>query len=185
MRIAVFIVFALVFLTLDTRVMELLRIGPLAPSLLGTLAVFVVMSAPRRAALWSGLLLGLMLDLSAPALFEGVAVYYLVGPFTLGFFFGVHVVLPMRSMVFKRNPLTFGLLSVVFLMAVSIVYVALWHIRAFYPGSPAPWGSGPISAELLHRLLWSLYSGALAIPIGWALVRTSRLWGFSQAASRR
>ena len=53
MRIAVFAVFMVLAVVLDTRFMEALRIGPILPSLAGTLAVFVILCAPRQAALWS------------------------------------------------------------------------------------------------------------------------------------
>ncbi|MAJ47828.1 MAG: hypothetical protein CBC35_11270 [Planctomycetes bacterium TMED75] len=185
MRIAVFVVFMVLAVVLDTRFMEALRIGPILPSLAGTLAVFVVLCAPRQAALWSCFSIGLLLDLSDFALYQGSTAYCLVGPYTLGFLFGANLILPLRSMVFSRNPLTFGILTVLFLTAVTVVYIALWQFRGLYPGSPPPWVEPTVLGELGRRLLCALYSGLFAIPVGWGLVLSRPLWGFNPAATRR
>ena len=178
MRIGVFIIFLVVVVVLDTRFMEALRIGAVIPSLAGTLAVFLVLCAPRRSALWACLALGLLLDFSEFALFDGGRPYHLIGPYTLGFLFGANLVQPLRSMVFNRNPLTFGLLTFIFLVGVTIIYLALWRVRGFYPGSPPPWGIDGVMSELGRRLMWALYSAVIAVPVGWALVRSTPIWGF-------
>lgn len=185
MRLGVFVIFLVVAIVVDTRFMEALRIGPVIPSIAGTLAVFLVLSAPRQSALWACLALGLLLDFSDVALFDGVYPYHLIGPYTLGFLFGANLILPMRAMVFSRNPLTFGLLTFFFLLGVTIVYLALWQVRGFYDGSPPPWGDGGVFNELGRRLLWSLYSGLIAIPVGWMLVRSAPIWGFAGGTVRR
>lgn len=185
MRLGVFIIFLVVAIVADTRFMEVFRIGPVVPSIAGTLAVYLVLSAPRQTALWSCLALGLLLDFSDAAMFEGIHPYHLLGPYTLGFLFGANLVLPLRAMVFSRNPLTFGLLTFCFLIAVTIVYLALWQVRGFYEGSPAPWGEVGVFSEFGRRVLWALYSGVIAVPFGWMLVRTSPLWGFTASVVRR
>ena len=185
MRVAVFIVFMVLAVVLDTRFMEALRIGPILPSLAGTLAVFVILCAPRQTALWSCFAIGLLLDFSDFALYQGTVAYCLVGPYTLGFLFGANLVLPLRSMVFSRNPLTFGILTVLFLVAVTVVYLALWQFRGLYPDSPPPWVEPTVLGELGRRVLCALYSGLLAIPVGWALVMSRPIWGFGAAATRR
>ena len=184
MRIGVFIIFLIAVVVLDTRFMEVLRIGGTVPGLAGTLAVFLVLSAPRRAALWACLSIGLLLDFNVEALYNG-SPYHLIGPYTLGFLFGANLLLPLRSMVFSRNPLTFGLLTFLFLFAVTIIYLALWRIRGFYAGSLPVWGTDSAVTQFGRLLLWALYSGGIAIPIGWALVRTTPIWGFSAGPIRR
>jgi cell shape-determining protein MreD len=66
-RWIVFAVAALVGLVFDTGLSEVLRIeklGHVRPSLCVVVAVFVALSAPRTAALWACLVLGLLLDLA-------------------------------------------------------------------------------------------------------------------------
>ncbi|MDG2030346.1 MAG: hypothetical protein P8J45_05015 [Phycisphaerales bacterium] len=183
MRIGVFILFLVFVVILDTSLMEMLRIGGTVPGLAGTLAVFLVLAAPRRNALWACLAIGLLLDFNVDALYDGRP-YHLIGPYTLGFLFGANLILPLRSMVFSRNPLTFGLLTAFFLLAVSIVYLALWQIRGHYEGSMPVWGDGSAVSAFGMLLLWAVYSGAIAIPMGWLLVRTTPLWGFTGSTIR-
>lgn len=185
MRVGIFIIFLVVVVVLDTRFMEALRIGPVVPSLAGTLAVFLVLCAPRRSALWACLAIGLLLDFSEYALYDGARPYHLIGPYTLGFLFGANLVQPLRAIVFSRNPLTFGLLTLVFLVGVTIIYLSLWQFRGFYEGSPPPWGTEGVMPELGRRLLWALYSGMIAVPVGWVLVRSTPIWGFAGGTIRR
>jgi hypothetical protein len=185
MRLGVLLIFLVVAIVADTRFMEVFRIGPVIPSIAGTLAVYLVLSGPRHGALWSCLVLGLLLDFSEVAMYDGVHPYHLLGPYALGFLFGANLILPLRSMVFSRNPLTFGLLTFLFLVAVTVVYLALWQVRGFYLGSPPPWGDSGALSELGTRCLWALYSGVIAVPFGWVLVRTSPIWGFTTSLARR
>jgi hypothetical protein len=178
MRIGIFLVFLLAVVVLDTRFMEVLRIGGTVPGLAGTLAVFLVLAAPRRAALWACLSIGLLLDFNVEALYDG-SPYHLIGPYTLGFLFGANLILPLRSMVFSRNPLTFGLLTFLFLLAVTIVYLAIWRVRGFYADTLPVWGTESAVTQFSRLLVWALYSGAIAIPVGWLLVRTTPIWGFT------
>ena len=71
MRIAVFILFLVLAIVVDTRFMEALRIGEVLPGIAGTLAVFLVLCAQRSHALWACLAIGLFLDFSEFALYDG------------------------------------------------------------------------------------------------------------------
>jgi hypothetical protein len=82
-------------------------------------------------------------------------------------------------MVFSRNPLTFGLLTFLFLLAVTIVYLAIWRVRGFYADTLPVWGTESAVTQFSRLLVWALYSGAIAIPVGWLLVRTTPIWGFT------
>ncbi|MHC4219084.1 MAG: rod shape-determining protein MreD [Planctomycetota bacterium] len=150
MRWVVFIVFALLGLVFDTGLNEVLRIeklGNIRPGLCGVVAVFVALSAPRTTALWACLVLGLLLDLSHPLTVAENRVVYLIGPYALGFALGGWLVIAGRAMVFRRRPLTIGVMTVLCLLAV-------------------------------------LYSGFIAIPVGWLLVQTIGLWGFQTMPHR-
>lgn len=184
MRIGVFIVSLLLVVVIDTRLMEMLRIGSIVPGLAGTLAVFLVLAAPRRSALWACLSIGLLLDFNVEAIYMG-SPYHLIGPYTLGFLFGANLILPLRSMVFNRNPLTFGLLTFLFLIAVTVVYVALWRIRGYYADTLPVWGTAGAMTEFGRLFFWALYSGGIAIPVGWLLVKTTPVWGFTSGTLPR
>jgi rod shape-determining protein MreD len=189
MRWIVFVVFALVGLVFDTGFSEVLRIeklGHVRPSLCAVVAVFVALSAPRTAALWACLILGLLLDLSHPLTIAENRVVYLIGPFALGYSLGGWLVLAGRPMVFRRRPLTIGVMTVGYLLAAQVVAVSLYLIRGqgWYPGPALFWTDTTALAELGVRLLGVLYSGLLAIPVGWLLVQTIGLWGFQMAPHR-
>jgi rod shape-determining protein MreD len=189
-RWIVFAVAALVGLVFDTGLSEVLRIeklGHVRPSLCVVVAVFVALSAPRTAALWACLVLGLLLDLAQPLTVAENRVVYLIGPHALGYLVGGWLVVSGRAMVFRRRPLTIGVMTVLCLLAVQLVAVSLYALRAqpWYPGQPLFWTDTTTIAELGVRLLAVIYSGLLAIPVGWLLVQTIGLWGFPAAPHRQ
>ncbi len=189
MRWIVFVVFALIGLVFDTGLSEVLRIeklGQVRPSLCAVVAVFVALSAPRTAALWACLVLGLLLDLSHPLTIAYNRVAYLIGPYALGYLLGGWLVLAGRPMVFRRRPLTIGVMTVLCLLAAQLVAVSLYVIRSqtWYPGQALFWTDTTAMAELGVRLLGVVYSGLFAIPVGWLLVQTVGLWGFQTAPHR-
>jgi len=188
-RWIVFAVAALVGLVFDTGLSEVLRIeklGHVRPSLCAVLAVFVALSAPRTAALWACLVLGLLLDLAHPLTVAENRVVYLIGPHALGYLVGGWLVVSGRPMVFRRRALTIGVMTVLCLLAAQLVAVGLYALRAqaWYPGPAIFWTDSSAMAELGVRLLAVVYSGLLAIPVGWLLVQTIGLWGFPASPHR-
>ncbi len=187
MRWAVFLVFAALAMLLDGglgTVLALETLWGIRPSACAVLAVFVALSAPRTAALWSCLLLGLLLDLSAPLTMPGGRVLHLVGPCALGFVAGAWLVLRGRTMVFRQRALSIGAMTVLFLLAANAIAVALYAARTWYPGGPVHWTDASTAAAILRRVLIAVYSGLLAVPVGWLLVRTTPLWGFETITRR-
>jgi cell shape-determining protein MreD len=185
----VFAVGAVVGLVFDTGLNEVLRIeklGNIRPSLCAVIAVFVALSAPRTAALWACLILGVLLDLAQPLTVAENRVVYLVGPYALGFLFGGWLVMSGRSMVFRRRPLTIGVMTLLLVLAAQIGAVTIYLVRAqsWYPGPPIIWTDASTPAELGRRLLTAVYSGLVAVPAGWLLVQTIGLWGFQTAPHR-
>jgi rod shape-determining protein MreD len=188
-RWIVFVVAALIGLVFDTGLSEVLRIeklGHVRPSLCAVVAVFVALSAPRTAALWACLILGLLLDLCHPLTVAENRVVYLIGPHALGYLAGGWLVIALRPMVFRRRPLTIGVMTVLCLLAVQLVAMSVYVLRAraWYPGPALYWTETSALAELGLRLLAGVYSGLFAIPVGWALVQTIGLWGFQTAPHR-
>ena len=186
MRWAVFGIFAYLTLVLDTSLLELLagRELQIKPSACGLLAAFICLSAPRMAAMWACLTLGLLLDLSDPLSLGEADKLHLIGPRTLGYVCGGYLVLQLRTIVFRQRALTIGTMTFICLLAVHLVAVAVYVIRSWYPGGDLSWAQTTTLGELLRRFLMALYSGLLAIPFGWLLVRSMPLWGFQTLSHR-
>lgn len=189
MRWVVFAVAAVVGVVFDTGLSEVLRIeklGNVRPSLCAVIAVFVALSAPRTAALWACLVLGVLLDLAQPLTVAGNRVVYLIGPCALGYLLGGWLVISWRSMVFRRRPLTIGAMTLLLLLAAQVVAVTVYLVRAqaWYPGQAIVWTDTSTLSELGRRLLAAVYSGLVAIPFGWLLVQTLGLWGFQTVPHR-
>ena len=130
MRWGVFILALAVCLTLDISFLQVLAIGPIFPGVCGALVVYVALFAPRQTALWAALITGVMLDLGSPALFGESQMVHVIGPHALGYVFGAYLVLLLRSIVVRRNPLTVGMLVLPCLLAASLVYMGIWSISA-------------------------------------------------------
>ncbi len=189
MRWVVFLIFAVLGLVFDTGLAEVLRIEKawsIRPSLCAAVAVFVALSAPRATALFACLGLGLLLDLSNPLTADTGRSLYLIGPYTLGYAAGGWLVVQARPMVFRRRPITVGVMTFACLLAVQLVAITVFVLRSrsWYPGGPVQWTELTAWVELVKRLLIALYSGLLAVPVGWVLVRSAPLWGFQTVVHR-
>ena len=184
MRWVVFMVFAVVALVFDAGLGEVLRLeslGQIRPSLCVVVAVFVALSAPRVTALWACFVLGLLLDLSYPVTVADNRVVHLIGPYALGYLAGGWLVVQWRTLVFRRRPLTIGVMTLICLLAVHVVAVSIYLLRSrgWYPGEAIFWTENTAPREVLHRVLAAVYSGLVAIPAGWLLVQTIPVWGFA------
>ena len=183
MRWGVLLIGALLFVAIDSSLMQALRFGSdinsaVQPQLTPCLAVFVCLMAPRTTAIWACWLLGLLIDLRLMIPFGAPETIRIIGPNALGYVFGAVLLLQLRSMVFRRKALTIGVMTAAFMIAASVVAVTIYVIQSWYPGGPLYWGTGSASAELISRFLTAVYSGLIAMPIGWLLVKSAPLWGF-------
>jgi hypothetical protein len=167
--------------------MHVLRLGEapggIWPSATACLAVFVSLFGSRIAVLWACFALGLLLDLcsSEPAGGESITV---IGPHALGFVAGSILVLQLRTMVFRRRAMTLGFLTLLFALAVDVVAILIFVIRGWFPDLAVTWAQTSAGSELLRRLLMAIYSGIVAIPLGWLLLQTLPLWAFSTHIAR-
>ena len=143
-------------------------------------AVFIALSAPRAAALWACVSLGLLLDLAYPVTAGDNRVLHLIGPYALGYLAGGWVIVQWRTMVFRRRALTVGVMSVVFVLIAQIIVVCLYAVRSrdWYPGEVIHWSETSGWVELGRRTVAALYTGIFAIPAGWLLIKAMPLWGF-------
>ena len=184
MRWPAFIIALAVTLTLDQAFLQVLAIGPVFPGCTATLVVFVALFAPRSTSMWAAFIAGLMIDLAQPAIMNGNEPYHVIGPSTLGYVLGTYLVLLIRPMIFRRNPLSLGMLCFPFLLAVGVIYIAMWSIRGFYPDTGVPWGQSAVTREFARILGQAVYSAILAIPLGWILLASWPAWKFDPMPAR-
>ena len=129
---------------------------------------------------------GMAIDLTSQHSVGGNRVVYLVGPHTLGFLAAGWMVVRGRTMVFRRRPLTIGVMTLGCVLIAQVIILVVLVVRSaeWYPGGVIHWTDTTLGIEVLRRTLIAVYSGLFAIPAGWLLVRTIPLWGF-QAVSHR
>jgi rod shape-determining protein MreD len=176
MRWGVFLILAFLGLVLEKSLTDVLEIRGVRPGVLALVAMYVSLWAPRMTALWAAALVGLLIDLSSPIVSATSPVVHLIGPHVLGYAFASALILQLRTMVFRRQPFAIGFLTALYIVAASIVVVAIYTIRSWYsPELQVGWSPG---GALLHRVAAAAYSGLLAIPLGWALLRLTPLFGF-------
>lgn len=179
MRWPVLVMFGFVLIAVQLSLRNALTLQSLwgiSPNVVAPLAVFVALFAPRSAALWSCWWLGLVLDLAPQA---AATPHHLLGINALALTAGGYVILQVRTTVFRRRALTVGFLTLAFLVAAALVAGSLLTIRSWYPGE-LPYR--PL-VSLGKSVLAALYSGVIAIPLGWLLNQTFPLWGFQHRGS--
>lgn len=189
MRWQVFIIVAFLAVVIDASFINVLNVGILGgvtPSVVALLVVFISLFASRLSALSGCLLLGVLLDLSFPALAaaDGSDVY-LIGPHALGLLFGGYLILQMRTMVFRQRALTLGVLAGLCVLTAGIVMTAIFIIRGWY-GEGVNYLSQPTAfGELLKHAAIALYTALLGVPLGWIMLQTLPAWGFHMSHQRR
>ncbi len=183
MRWLVFALAAWALLGVDMGLKDVLQMGagPVAPSLVLPLVVFVALHAPALTAAAAGLVIGLALDLTHAHQIMGVPeTVVIVGPYALGCAAGAYGVVALRSVVMRHNPLTFAFLAVAMAMLMHVVVSAMLELRSIY--DVTTFDAGP---ELLARLWISLYTGVVALPLGWLLQKCEPLFRFAPMGSVR
>jgi hypothetical protein len=182
MRWAIFVLFALIGVAIDASLGGILKIGEAQPRFLPCVVVFAILSAPRQHAVRLAVLAGLVADLLSPVLRSDGTQLVVIGPWTLGFALGALAVVPLRTLLYHRNPISSGFATMVFSLLAAIVFVATWVIRTLLlRDDTPPWWPGTGAGEVWRQAKVALANGAIAIPTVWLLERTRPLWGFSTA----
>ncbi|MDZ4753988.1 MAG: hypothetical protein SGJ11_05770 [Phycisphaerae bacterium] len=179
-----FLILLVVAVVLDSSFAPVFAIEGVQPDFTPALVVFVAMYAARPTTMWAAFVGGLLVDLTTPALFEGLRPYQLIGPTILGYVFGAMVVIPLRTIVVRKNPLAFGFLVVLFAIAAMLVTTSIHSARGWYAGTLPPWMEEEQTALrwMWHGTLEAVASGVLAILLAWPLQRMLGAFGFSGAA---
>ncbi len=184
MRWLMFALVAWVALGLETGLKPALQLGPtpIAPSFLVPVAVLVAMFAPSAVALWSCLILGVLADLtwSIPRTDSGLAT--LIGPYALGYLLAGQLVLTLRGVMVKKNPLTMGFLAGAAAVVVNVVVVAIITLHTALYDEPILWSP---TRQLLARLSAALYTGAIATLLAPFLLAVAPFMGLQTPGTRR
>ncbi len=183
MRWWLFLVVALVFVSVDTAFMPVLSMSGHRPSLVLVLMAFVALYASRPAALAGALLIGAYADLRVPAIFPQGGMY-VIGPHILATVVAVWVLLEIRESLFRKNVLTVAAASLLLTLGQSLIFLAVSGLRLVY-ADPAPlWGAGTGAQAFGHDAIDAVYTALLAIPVAWCLLRSMGAWGFQDAGPR-
>lgn len=186
MRWIVFIVASCLAVALDmglSGAMTLRTLGFITPSFAGCLVAWIALFGRADCVLWGAWILGVLTDLT-PGSMEGSQLVFIVGPHALGFPLGAWLVLTIRSMVFRQRVLTVSLCTMLCVLCSGFVMTAIGLVRYWLPfagGEVVPFGLG----ELFTTLGDSIFSGVLAIPVGWLLFQLMPLWRFDYGVGRR
>lgn len=178
MRWSVFIVFAFAAVVVQISLLGTIEIAGLRPSLLAILGLFTALWAPRMTALWACFLLGLLVDLTTPIVDARIVSTHLIGPNALGFAFGCFVILQVRSMVMRRQLFATAVLAGVFVVAASLIAVAVLTVRSWFPISAPEMAEFSSLGDLGRRIGIAFYTALAAVPLGWFLLRLINKWRF-------
>jgi cell shape-determining protein MreD len=152
-----------------------------APSFVFAFAAFLALVAQPGPALWTCLVLGLLVDLTNTLDLRAGGSATIVGPYALGFLLAGQLVLTLRGVMISRNPLTLGFLSLVGGVVCQLTVLAILGVRNLIAGDLA-WSPAD---QLLPRLASSLYTGALAVGLALALFPLQGALGVGPSQGRR
>lgn len=152
---------------LEIGLRDALQIGDLniSPHFAVILLVFVAMWASSGAALASGVMIGIGLDLFYQLKLDDGSDVVVIGPHALGCMLAAYAVVNLRALMFRKNVLSIAFLSLVAAALMQIVATALLTARASYD----PLVFGPAFGELGQRLGSAVYTAIVAFPLGFVL----------------
>ena len=86
-------------------------------------------------------------------------------------------------MVFRRRVLTVAVLAAGSVLVTGSVYALVMLVRGMLPWTPVAAGGG---IETFAKLFGTaIYTGLLAVPLGWSMLATIGMWRFQSPTSRR
>ena len=179
MRWSICILFVLFMSALDASVGSVFEIGGIRAQFLPATVVFVCLSAPKRVTLRAAMCAGVAADLFAPTILSDGSTLVVIGPRVLGFALGALAVVPLRGLLYRQNPLSAPIATMLFSLLASLVFIAVWIVRSLLLDTSAPWWPSTGASELMLRLGAALGDGLMAIVVFWVLNKTRPLWGFA------
>lgn len=124
-----------VVMGLELGLRDALALGPTggAPSFAMIYLVFIALSAPRRTAIWAGLTIGLVLDLTrAMPAADGVTIVKSLGPMGLGGALAAYTATTVRASLYHRNPIAAPIVVGLATFLAYLVAIAVFTARTWY-----------------------------------------------------
>jgi hypothetical protein len=145
------------------------------------LAAFLAMNAPARAAWWSAIVLGLLLDVTNQFTLRGRSEPgVVIGPHALAMLPAVWSVITLRGVMMRRNPLALGVLTFAGALAAQGTLLIIFSIRSAY--EPLAWS---VWGEVLARAGSALYTGLVGAPLALVLLPLAPFLGLPSPQHRR
>jgi len=151
------------------------------PSMVIPLMVFAALYAPRKQALWSAIVLGVLMDLVSPMSRIDGGIAIIVGPHALGFLLACHFILAIRGSLIRRNPLTLVMISVAASFIAQILVIAIFTARDLGT-NPLIWDA---SDQLVERSFSSLYTAISALALSIVFFALAPAFGFHSSVPTR
>lgn len=185
MNWAFFAIVGWIALGLDLGLRDALAVGSsgVAPSFVIAFLVVIAMHAPKREALWAGLILGLALDLTragVSASAGGATTIAIIGPAALGGLLAAQLIVTIRAMMMRRSPLAAAAMGFAAALLANLVVAGVLTARSWY--DPAIDVSA--AAELASRLGSSLYTGLITPVMAILLAPVAPIFAFTPGVAR-
>ena len=185
MNVVVLVIATILALAFDSSfagIFTLRSTGSITPQAVPCLVVFIALFAPETTALFVALALGILVDLS-PGHGQLGAGAHLIGPNALGFVVTALLILKVRNIVFRRRILTIAFFAVGAIFVTAAMQVFVLITRGFMPWNPVAVGGG--LGEFAKLFGTAIYTGLLAVPLGWCFLSTIGMWKFHSPTGRR
>ncbi|GJQ29865.1 MAG: hypothetical protein HBSAPP03_17490 [Phycisphaerae bacterium] len=152
-----------------------------APSLVLILAAFIAMCAPSRLAAWWAVGLGILIDLTTPLPMTSASTpAVILGPHALAYLLASHLILSMRGVMIRRNPLTLGFLTLTGGLVAQATLLAMLWVRSWFDGI-----AFNAMAQLGERAAGAAYSAVVAVALAFVLLPAAEFLGLpSQTRAR-
>lgn|GEM_PF-382944 len=155
-----------------------------APSFVLLYLVFLALSAPRSTAVWTGLILGLMLDLTrAMPAANGLSVVTSIGPMALGGAMAAYTVTMVRGAVYQRNPIAAPVIVALAVFLAHLVSIALLATRSWYDPSVTIVATTEVAFSALVAGYTALVAFVVLILFGRAMPLLAALFMFDVTPS--
>lgn len=173
-RIALFVL-AWLLLGLEIGLRSTLQLwSPIvSPSLVFILAAFVAMTAPPRTAAWWAIGLGLAVDVVSPTPLPPPGLPAVVlGPHALAFLVASHLIVSMRGVMIRRNPLTLGFLTLAGGLVAQALLLSVAFVRSYLDGA-----AFHAAEELGARGAGAAYTAVVGVALAFVLIPAAELLG--------
>lgn len=142
------------------------------PRLLLVLLVYIALQASPTTVAVAALALGLLHDI------RQTSVPMLVGPWALGYLAAGYTLLQLRNLLFRDSVFTIAIMTFVAGIFAYLVSTALYTLRGVSFLLSQPVAEFSAANAMFQGFLDLLYTAVIAFPLGYALIKSHKLWSF-------